>query len=98
MKYCEFAEEVSKMTGVPHTVCSQIWVKTLEVLKNDFTSVEGIPGISKQKELYYFFKDKRLGMRFGPLRLCMNTYAIMRKARKIRKNLIKKENAKHKEN
>lgn len=80
MRYCEFAEDVSNMTGVSKEICSQIWVQTIAVLKKDFTSVEK-PAGNNPKELYYFFRDKRLGLRFGPLRLCMNTYAILRKLR-----------------
>lgn len=84
MKVCEFAEEVSLKTGIPATVCSRIWVQTLNVLKKDFTSVD-VPKTNNPTELYYFFKNKRLGLRFGPLRLCMNTYANLRKLRFLKK-------------
>jgi len=97
MRYCELADEVSKMTGVPTTICSQIWVKTLEVLKNDFASIEGIPQTTNQKKLYEFFKGKRIGMRFGPFRLCMNTYVLIRHAGIVNK-IRRLKNAKHKEN
>lgn len=84
MKVCEFAEEVSKMTGVPKEVCSQIWMQTLEVLKRDFMAVEPPEGFNPVK-LYDYFSKKRLGLRFGPLRLCMNIYDIMRRISKFRK-------------
>ena len=80
MKVCEFADEVSKKTGVPKEICSQIWVQTLNVLKKDFQAVDPPEGFNP-KELYDYFCKKRLGLRFGPLRLCMNIYDIMRKVR-----------------
>lgn len=78
MRYCEFAEEVAKRTGVSPEICSQIWVQTLERLKKDFQELEP-PCRSNPIKIYEYFKDKHIGLRFGPFRLCANTYKLMRK-------------------
>lgn len=81
MNLCEFSDIISEDLGISQKCCSDIIKATITNVLDDFRSLKNVP--NDNLECYRFMKEKRLGIRLGPIKLGCELTQLARKKRYI---------------
>lgn len=92
MNLCEFSDIIAEDLGISQRCCSDIIKATITNVLDDFRSLKDVP--EDNVECYNFMKEKRLGIRLGPIKLGCELTQLIRKKKYIESiRKLKKENA-----
>lgn len=91
MNLCEFSDIIADDLGISQRCCSDIIKATITNILDDFRALKNVP--DDNLECYNFMKEKRLGIRLGPIKLGCELTQLARKKKYIESiRKLKKEN------